>query len=244
MDRLKQHNIVHRIKYLISVVISALAFVLFISTFATLIYYAGEVDLRIRLIGTVENLVILLLFVIGMFFDYFLIFRLAKKKQFNNKAIITILSLFDCVIINTSIIPLFVINQGIEAKAIANVVKNTYIFYIVLSLLGLIGIVVTIYLLRKRILNNNWWLFFISIPYIVSGWSFKQDFKLFTSLVTSSDFDYNQISEMLNSMKSVNVLLINQDWYKCISFVLVITILMAGVILIEAVWKKTEKLRS
>lgn len=243
MKDTKKNRLVHNFKIFGSLTWVIFLFLIFMCLVIAVAYLAEKVNFEIKYVRSAQNVIVLLLFVTSSSATFINLFKMRKNGPLSKNPSIIILSLYNASLVLSSLVPLGVINKGINSKAVHTVVKNTYIFYGVLCLTNLIALITTIYLLRKNVEKNNWWLFVLSVPYIVTGWSVVQDFTAFRNLVSKKDFEYSKVAEMLKEFEGMDVLLLNHNWYKIISISIVAFVLMIGVEIIEKTWKKTTKFR-
>ncbi|HIB1899790.1 TPA: hypothetical protein ACWWDF_002411 [Enterococcus faecium] len=243
MKDTRKKRLVHNFKIFGSLTWVIFLFLIFICLVIALAYLSEKINFEIKNIGSSQNVIVLLLFVASSGATLINVFKMRKNGLLSKNPFIAILSLYNASLVISSLVPLAVINIGISSNAVRTVVKNTYMFYGVLGITSSMTLIITIYLLRKNIEKNNWWLFILSVPYVVTGWGVVQDFTAFRNLVSKKDFDYSKVAEMLKRFEGMDVLLLNHNWYKIISISIVAFVLMIGVEIIEKTWKKTSKFR-
>lgn len=142
----------------------------------------------------------------------------------------------------SSLIPLGILHHisgKVTPQAVEKVINNTFIFSWVTIAFLLVGFAVTLFKARKRIAQSNWWLFAIVFPYIIASWVIQSDYRELKALTEASNFSYELFAEMLQ-YGDVNLLWLNQMWFKAIAGITVVVILVLGAIISENIWKKTK----
>lgn len=222
-------------RYYVSLVIAVLAFLVPLYFFSSL--SLSMADTKVQYV-----LVIILWSLSVVSTNGFLLYALLKKKLADIPSLFIILMIFNNVIFISSLIPWFVYGEAVSVSGVKAVISNIYIFYFSSIGLLIIGLVLTLLLIKKSIEKSNWWVFIASIPYIITGWIIQREFKGFNEFVNAHNFSYKNVANMLSDIDG-DMLLLNPTWYKFISMPVIILILMMGMIAVEFIWSKTSSWR-
>lgn len=230
MDKTKKY-----FRYYVSLVIAVLAFIAPLYLFAS--FSLSMEDTKVQYAS-----VIILWSLSVIVTNGYLLYALLKKKLAYIPSLFTILMVFNNVIFVSSLIPWFVYGKAVSESGVKAVISNIYIFYFSSIGLLIIGLVLTLILIKKSIEKSNWWVFIASIPYIIIGWIIQREYIGFNQFVNAHNFSYKNVANMLSDVDG-DMLLLNPTWYKFISIPVIILILMMGMSAVEFIWKKTSSWR-
>ena len=113
-----------------------------------------------------------------------------------------------------------------------------YLFLVITTML--LGVLITIYRVKLKFKKNNWYLFFVLVPYILVSSVIQRDFTNYFNFINSKDFNVATLKEMLESTNG-NVWLMNDFYYLAIAIPVITLIIGIGVKTSEVIWKKQEK---
>lgn len=230
MERLKKN-----FQRLASIVLTMLAFILTVSLMASFVLLVSGSSIE-------KAFVIALCFVSVITLNVYLLYILKKGRIANITAFKVILLIYNNVIFISSLVPLLKIGAGQSEGDVQSVVKNIYVFYGVALGLMLLGLLLTIFLIKDSIKKSNWWVFVASLPYIFTSWIMYRDYTGFNQFVHADNFSYKNVAEMLEDIDA-DMMLLNPTWYKFLSILIIVLVLMMGMIAVEIVWKKTSEWR-
>lgn len=230
MERLKKN-----FQHLASIVLTVLAFILIVSLTASFVLLVSGSSIE-------KAFVIALCFVSVITLNVYLLYILKKGRIANITAFKVILLIYNNVIFISSLVPLLKIGAGQSEGDVQSVVKNIYVFYGVALGLMLLGLLFTIFLIKDSIKKSNWWVFVASLPYIFTSWIMYRDYTGFNQFVHADNFSYKNVSKMLEDIDA-DMMLLNPTWYKFLSILIIVLVLMMGMIAVEVVWKKTSEWR-
>lgn len=230
LERLKNN-----FQRLASIVLTVLAFVLTVALVASFVLLASG--------SSIEKFFVLgLCFASVITLNVYLLYTLKKGRIANIPAFQVVLMIYNNVIFVSSLVPLFVFGVEQSEADVKAVITNIYVFYGVALVLMLIGLLLTISLIKDSIKKSNWWVFVASLPYIVTSWVMYRDYTGFNQFVHADNFSYKNVAKMLEDIDA-NMLLLNPGLYKFISILIIVLALMMGMIAVEVVWKKTSEWR-
>ncbi|EPM6858989.1 hypothetical protein ACTPGW_002615 [Enterococcus faecalis] len=227
-----------------SLLIAYIAFVLFVALVtASAMSFNGEISKNPFLFHTLSDGLLVFFLALSVVTTNYLLIKSMNKKNTKDKAPIKqILYVFNDVLALSSIIPLFALNNKVNASGVENVVKNTYTFYYATLLFMVIGVCITVFLIRDYLKKSNWWFFIISIPYVIVGWFIQEDFSSFKLLVESSEFSYGKMASALDKV-DLDLVMLNPTFFDFLAGIIVVLILVIGLIIYEKVWSKTKRWR-
>lgn len=222
-------------QYLASFVFTALAFVLVIAIMTSFVLLISG--------SNVEDVLVIGICIISVItINLYLLYTFKRDRIANIPSFKLILMVYNNVIFLSSLVPLFVAGAEKSVADVKAVVTNIYVFYGVTLGLMLFGFLLTIYLIKNSIKKSNWWVFVASLPYIFTLWIIQRDYISFRQFVHADNFSYKNVAKMLEDVDA-NMLLLNPTWYKFLSILIIVLVLMMGVIAVEVVWKKTREWR-
>src|SRR5699024_3542099 len=128
------------------------------------------------------------------------LYTFIKKISADIPPLFTILLIFNNAIFISSLIPWLVYGESVSEAGVKAVVSNIYIFYYVSIWLLVAGLIITIYLIRKKIKKSNWWIFIASIPYIIIGWIIQREYVGFNEFVNAHNLTYQNVANMLRDV--------------------------------------------
>lgn len=207
--------------------------------FIIIVAFAASSALFMANKGVNEIWAIIFCFASIILTNIYLFYMLKKRKKENITAFAAIVGVFNNVIFISSLVPLFIQGVKQDAAGVKAVVTNIYIFYGVAIGLVVLGFLLTLFLIKEQINQSNWWVFAASLPYIFIGWIIQRDFNAFHNFVNMDDFTNNNVANMIRDVDA-DMLLLNPSWYKFLSVIIIVLVLMIGMIASEVIWKKTS----
>lgn len=176
----------------------------------------------------------------GCFSFGYIIYSLKNTKA-KYRPINRAVSIFLGSIFLSTIVPLFNLRRSINVESLKSTIHNTFIFFVVSTLLLCLGYLFTLVITKNTLKKNNWWAFLVGIPYIFIAWRLESEFKNLSNLVNMDTFKYSTLVKMIKDIKYTDVLMLNTLWYQFFALVIIILILMIGMMSFESIWEKTKR---
>src|SRR5690625_1205110 len=193
--------------------------------------------------SSIENVFVIALCSVSVItLNVYLLYILKKGRIANIPAFKVILLIYNNVIFISSLVPLLKIGAGQGEDDVQSVVTNIYVFYGIALGLMLLGVLLTTFLIKDSIKKSNWWVIVERLPYIFISWIMYRDYTGFNQFVHADNFSYKNVSKMLEGIDA-DMMLLNPTWYKFLSILIIVLVLMMGMIAVEIVWKKTSEWR-
>ncbi|MBC2242252.1 hypothetical protein [Listeria booriae] len=168
--------------------------------------------------------------------------NLRKKGPAERKPIRLILAFFNNAILTATLTPLVTLNERATSEGVQHVVRNTYIFYAVAVAFLIVSLSLTLFYIQGKIQESNWWVFVVSVPYIIISWVLQRGYTSLHEWTQANDFSYNSVAAMLQAAQKP-VFLLNDMWFQFLAFTILNAIFLLGVILLETFWQKTANWR-
>ena len=239
--KINKKKFVRTSKLQASYLLTGVSFLTIVSIMTFLLIEASKsLSENIFLFHSFSDVLLVVLWSISGILPIIRLLRMKRRNQF--KKIDTLLLVFLEALFVPSLIPLLRMRtETIDAESVNEMVVNTKIFFCVLTISLVLGIICTMVLTKNK--KNNWWLYVVFSPYILSGWIIQRDYKAFQKLLSMEGFSDEKIAEMVIWIDG-NLNLMNELWFKILGLMIVVLVLMMGVACVEIVWKKTENWRA
>lgn len=164
-----------------------------------------------------------------------------KKEPFKLISNIGLIGFFLAI---PTLVPLFVkvTSKSINSTAVKQVICNTKITEYTMMISLIIGFCITMFLTKKRIKRNNWWIYALALPYIVAFSIVNNKYQSFLKFTKLPYFSNSNVARMISESRSPNIMLINELWYLLITMEIIACAIMLGG-LISASLRQKETLK-
>lgn len=135
----------------------------------------------------------------------------------------------------------------LTVKAVGRAVKLVNASYFLTFIIIAITTMLAVYISRKYIDKNNWYLYFALLPYIVwTGWTYQQ-YQHWQSFLSTKDFNIQRLTAMFIYYQShgtkIDINLMFEGYKSCAFVVLIAFIYLLTVGGVQLVFKAKEKVQ-